>query len=132
MKPIDEIQLTAYALGEGSAAERAEIEAQLRAAPAAQAAVDGIRALAAQLETELKNEPGIALTDDQRRCFEVLAQCCSAPGAIYNLPTAAGFLDSVDLWPLVTHRFTLDQWEEAIQVMSGGASGKVVMFVGEG
>ena len=27
---------------------------------------------------------------------------------------------------------TLDQWEEAIQVMSGGASGKVVMFVGEG
>lgn len=38
---------------------------------------------------------------------------------------------SVDLWPLVTHRFTLDQWEEAIQVMSGGASGKVVMFVGE-
>ncbi len=38
----------------------------------------------------------------------------------------------VDLQPLVTHRFTLDQWEEAIQVMSGGASGKVVMFVGEG
>lgn len=41
----------------------------------------------------------VTLTDDQRRCFEVLAQCCSAPGAIYNLPTAAGFLDSVDLWP---------------------------------
>jgi threonine 3-dehydrogenase len=38
----------------------------------------------------------------------------------------------VDLRPLVTHRFRLDQWEEAIQVMSGGASGKVVMFVGEG
>lgn len=38
----------------------------------------------------------------------------------------------VDLQPLVTHRFTLDQWEEAIQVMSGGASGKVVMFAGEG
>lgn len=38
----------------------------------------------------------------------------------------------VDLRPLVTHRFTLDQWDEAIQVMSGGASGKVVMFVGEG
>ncbi|HSN76660.1 MAG TPA: L-threonine 3-dehydrogenase [Anaerolineae bacterium] len=38
----------------------------------------------------------------------------------------------VDLRPLVTHRFTLDQWEEAIQVMNGGASGKVVMFVGEG
>jgi threonine 3-dehydrogenase len=37
----------------------------------------------------------------------------------------------VDLRPLVTHRFTLDQWDEAIQVMSGGASGKVGMFVGE-
>lgn len=38
----------------------------------------------------------------------------------------------VDLWPLVTHRFTLDQWEEAIQAMNSGATGKVVMFVGEG
>jgi threonine 3-dehydrogenase len=37
----------------------------------------------------------------------------------------------VDLRPLVTHRFTLDQWEDAIQVMSSGASGKVVMSVGE-
>ncbi len=38
----------------------------------------------------------------------------------------------VDLWPLVTHRYTLDQWEEAIQAMNSGATGKVVMFVGEG
>ena len=37
----------------------------------------------------------------------------------------------VDLRPIVTHRFTLDQCEEAIQVMTGGASGKVVMFVGD-
>ena len=67
MNPIDEIKLTAYALGEGSAADRAEIEARLRTDPAAQAAVDDIRALAAQLETELKGEPAPALTDDQRR-----------------------------------------------------------------
>jgi len=42
-----------------------------------------------------------------------------------------GLLDSgaVDLRPLVTHRFTLDRWEEAIQTMAGGASGKVVMMV---
>ncbi len=67
MKPIDDIQLTAYALGEGSPAERAAVEARLRTDPAAQAAVDDVRALAARLETELKNEPGIDLTDDQRR-----------------------------------------------------------------
>ena len=67
MKPIDEIKLTAYALGELSAAERADVEARLRRDPAAQAAVDDIRALAARLETELKNEPAPALTDDQRR-----------------------------------------------------------------
>ncbi|MGD9782863.1 MAG: von Willebrand factor type A domain-containing protein [Kiritimatiellia bacterium] len=67
MNPIDEIQLTAYAIGEGSAAERAAIEARLRDDPAAQAAVDDIRALAARLETELKTEPAIALTDDQRQ-----------------------------------------------------------------
>lgn len=42
-----------------------------------------------------------------------------------------GLLNSgaVDLSPLVTHRFTLDQWKDAIQVMNSGASGKVVMFV---
>ncbi len=38
---------------------------------------------------------------------------------------------SVDLSPLVTHRFRLDQWEDAIQVMNSGASGKVVMMVAE-
>ncbi len=36
---------------------------------------------------------------------------------------------AVDLSPLVTHRFTLDQWEDAVQAMNSGASGKVVMFV---
>lgn len=42
-----------------------------------------------------------------------------------------GLLNSgaVDLRPLVTHRFRLEQWEEAIQTMSSGASGKVVMMV---
>ncbi len=36
---------------------------------------------------------------------------------------------AVDLRPLVTHRFVLDEWEDAIQIMNSGASGKVVMFV---
>ncbi len=67
MKPIDEVQLTAYALGELSTAERAEIEARLQAHPEQQAAVDEIRALAARLEAELKNEPDVALTDEQRQ-----------------------------------------------------------------
>ncbi|MCS6844812.1 MAG: L-threonine 3-dehydrogenase [Caldilineales bacterium] len=42
-----------------------------------------------------------------------------------------GLLNSgaVNLRPLVTHRFRLEQWEEAIQTMSSGASGKVVMMV---
>lgn len=67
MKPRDEVQLTAYALGEGSPAERAAVEARLRTDPAAQAAVDEIRAFAAQLATELQAGPDIGLTDDQRR-----------------------------------------------------------------
>ena len=42
-----------------------------------------------------------------------------------------GLLNSgaVDLIPLVTHRFTLEQSEDAVQIMNSGASGKVVMFV---
>ena len=67
MKPRDEVQLTAYALGEGTPAERAAVEARLRTDPAAQAAVEEIRAFAAQLATELQGEPDIGLTDDQRR-----------------------------------------------------------------
>lgn len=38
---------------------------------------------------------------------------------------------AVDLQPLVTHRFHLEQWEDAIQVMNSGASGKVVMLLNE-
>lgn len=70
MKPtIDEIKLTAYALGEGSPSERRQIEAQLPSDPAAQAAVAQIRALAAQLESDLKHEPEITLTDAQRQAI---------------------------------------------------------------
>ena len=67
MKPTADIQLTAYALGEGTPADRAAVEARLRTDPAAQAAVQEIRVLAAQLETELQGGPEIGLTDDQRR-----------------------------------------------------------------
>jgi Ca-activated chloride channel family protein len=73
MKPRDEVQLTAYALGEGSPAERAAVEARLRSNPAAQAAVDDVRALAARLATELQGEPDIGLTDDQRRSIRQAA-----------------------------------------------------------
>ena len=67
MKPIDEVQLTAYALGELSAAERAGIEAWLRDHPEQRAAVEDIRALAGQLAADLQHEPELALTDEQRR-----------------------------------------------------------------
>lgn len=42
-----------------------------------------------------------------------------------------GLLSSgaVDLAPLVTHRFILSQWEDAVSVMGSGASGKVVMLL---
>jgi threonine 3-dehydrogenase len=36
----------------------------------------------------------------------------------------------VDLRPLVTHRFALDDFEDALKVMRSGKSGKVVMFPG--
>jgi len=36
---------------------------------------------------------------------------------------------AVDLMPLVTHRFMLDDFEEALRVMGSGQSGKVVMFL---
>lgn len=69
MNPIDEVKLTAYALGEGSAEERRQIETQLRDRPAQQAVVAEIQALAAQLEAELINEPALSLSDEQRQAI---------------------------------------------------------------
>jgi Ca-activated chloride channel family protein len=52
----DDPRLTAYALGELAGDERAEIEAALAADPALRAAVEDVRALAAQLEGALAKE----------------------------------------------------------------------------
>lgn len=92
MKPIlDDVRLTAYALGEGSPAERAEIEAQLQADPARQALVDEIQAFAAKLEAELGTEPDIALTDAQRQA--ILGAPAQAPSRLVRFPwrKATGF-----------------------------------------
>ncbi|AWI09286.1 YfbK domain-containing protein [Ereboglobus luteus] len=53
----DDPRLTAYALGEMDAAERAVFETEIAGNPAAQAAVAEIRALAGQLETVFAAEP---------------------------------------------------------------------------
>ena len=62
-------QLTAYALGELPEDERRAVEARIQNQPALQAEVDQIRALAAQLETELAGESAPALTDVQRQAI---------------------------------------------------------------
>jgi len=43
-----------------------------------------------------------------------------------------GLLNSglVDLSPLITHRFALEDFHEALKVMQSGQSGKVIMFPG--
>ena len=85
MKPIlDDVELTAYALGEGSPAQRRRIERELQAHPERRADVDAIRALAARLETELANEPSIALTDSQRQT--ILDAPAKAPGRLARFP----------------------------------------------
>jgi len=53
----DDPRLTAYVLGELDETERADVEALLQNSPAAQAAVEEIRATAVQLEAALGEEP---------------------------------------------------------------------------
>jgi threonine 3-dehydrogenase len=36
---------------------------------------------------------------------------------------------AVDIGPLITHRFTLDDFDAAFELMASGECGKVVMFV---
>lgn len=37
---------------------------------------------------------------------------------------------AVDLRPLITHEFPLSRWQEAIEIMASGNSGKIVMYPG--
>jgi threonine 3-dehydrogenase len=37
----------------------------------------------------------------------------------------------VDVGPVITHRFELDRFEEAFDVLRSGRSGKVILFPGE-
>ena len=56
-KEIDETKLTAYALGELDASERAAIEARLAIDPAAREEVAQIRGVATALKAQLAAEP---------------------------------------------------------------------------
>jgi len=38
----------------------------------------------------------------------------------------------VDVSPIITHRYPLEQFAEAFEVMASGRSGKVILLVGEG
>ncbi len=67
-------KLTAYALGELDDTERAEVEAQLKESEAARQTVNEIRKTAALLTRELKAEPALALSDDQRNAIEAKAE----------------------------------------------------------
>jgi hypothetical protein len=80
-----DIKLTAYALGELSEDERLAVEARIQNQPALQDEVDQIRALAAQLETELAGESAPALTDVQRQAI------LAAPGAGHDRGRLARF-----------------------------------------
>jgi hypothetical protein len=89
MKPIDEIQLTPTPSANSPRRTRRN-RSPPPPDPAARAAVEEIRALAAQLETELKNAPSF-LTDDQRR--RVLQPPAPAAGRLarFSWRRATGF-----------------------------------------
>ena len=114
MKPRDEVQLTAYALGEGTPAERAAVEDRLRTDPAAQAAVEEIRAFADQLATELQGEPDIALTDDQRR--RIREASARPAGRLVRLPWLR-FTGFAAVAAVVTLVFGGTLWHAAQQLL---------------
>lgn len=98
-------RLTAYALGELSGAERAQVEALLATDPAARAEVDAIRAAAAELEGAFAAEAHAAppaLTAAQRARIDTAARAT----------------------PVVTRRFVLLRWAPAL-----AAAALLVMYV---
>ena len=104
---IDEMKLTAYALGELDEAERADIEALLRDSAFARGYVQSIRETAARLSEELAGEAASGLTAIQRAALE------------QRIGQAAGREPAV----LRTHR----RWNRAVLAGSIAAS---VLIVG--
>jgi Ca-activated chloride channel homolog len=86
---IDEVRLTAFALGELEPADAAEVEAQLASNPAARAEVDAIRAFAGSLETELAGEKAPGLTKSQKHAIADAAVRPSRSLRPYALAAAA-------------------------------------------
>ena len=69
----DDPRLTAYALGELDAVERAQVEAMLAESAEARAALQSIRETIALLSRELTFEPALMLTNSQRQVVEQAA-----------------------------------------------------------
>ncbi len=78
MNHSDDPRITAYVLGELSAADRAAFEAELAATPALQAEIEAYRDLAAHLETELQAEACPALDPARRELLLVAPPPVSA------------------------------------------------------
>ena len=72
-------RLTAYALDELDAAERAEVEAQLAGDPERRRLVEEIRATARLLTEHLQNEPSPKLAPEQREAIETRLQSATKP-----------------------------------------------------
>ncbi len=87
-------RLTAYALGEMDAAERAEFEKLLAVDPAARAEVEAIQALGGKLRTEFAKSPAPVLTEAQRAAVTKAARR-RVPLAILLMPVAACLVGAV-------------------------------------
>jgi len=75
----DSPELTAYALGELNAAERAEVEAALDASPELRAELAEIQRTIGALDFEFSIEPAVALSPEQRAA--IVGQAASLPAA---------------------------------------------------
>jgi Ca-activated chloride channel family protein len=80
----DDPKLTAYALGELTGADRAEVEAALQHSPECRQAVEEIRQFAGALTKELKGEPCPTLSEAQRAT--VLSGATALPAATEASP----------------------------------------------
>src|SRR4051794_3929870 len=72
--PHDDPRLTAYALGELDASERAAIEVLLAESPESRRFVEDIRTTAQLLTDQLHQEPSPGLASEHRRAIEVHLQ----------------------------------------------------------
>ncbi len=126
-------RLTAYALGEMDATERAEFEQALAKDPAARAEIEAIQALGGKLRTEFAKSPAPTLTEAQRASVAKAARRHVPATILVGFAAAASVMLAVTVYYATrgdSASFSMDSCEYEARVQESASRRRAVGFQG--